>query len=66
MNKKNIGYKILHFPFAKIIIGLIVCGVIVGVGQILFEKALELTSIDKDLKNLIGVIFATLLVVITY
>jgi hypothetical protein len=31
MNKKNIGYKILHFPFAKIIIGLIVCGVIVGV-----------------------------------
>jgi CDP-diglyceride synthetase len=66
MDKKNIGQKILHFPFTKIIIGLIVCGVIVGAGQTLIKKALELTSIDKDLENLIGGIFAALLVVLTY
>mgnify|MGYP001004839647 CR=1 FL=1 len=51
MNKKNIGQKILHFPLTKIIIGFIVCGVIIGVGQTLIQKALELTSIDKDFKN---------------
>ena len=66
MDKKNIGQKILHFPLTKIIIGLIVCGVIIGVGQTLIQKTLELTSIDKDLKNLIGGIFAAILVIISY
>jgi len=66
MNKKSIGQKILHFPLTKIIIGLIVCGGIVGVGQILFQKLLELTSIDKDLKNLIGGIFVAILAIISY
>jgi membrane protease YdiL (CAAX protease family) len=66
MDKKNIGQKILHFPLTKIIIGLIVCGVIIGVGQTLIQKILELTSIDKDLKNLIGGIFAAILVIISY
>ena len=66
MSKKNIGQKILHFPLTKIIIGFIVCGVIVGVGQTLIQKALELTSIDKDLKNLIGGIFAAILVITSY
>ncbi len=66
MDKKNIGRKILHFPFTKIIIGLIVCGVIVGAGQALIQKALELTSIDKDLKNLIGGIFAAILTISSY
>jgi len=66
MNKKNIGQKILHFPLTKIIIGLIVCGGIVGVGQTLIQKALDLTSIDKDLKNLIGGIFVAILAIISY
>ncbi len=66
MNKKNIRQKIIHFPLTKIIIGLVVCGVIVGVGQTLIQKALELTSIDKDLKNLISGLFTALLVVLTY
>jgi len=66
MNKKNIGYKILHFPLTKIIIGLVVCGVIIGVGQTLIQKALELTSIDKDFKNLIRGIFVAILAVISY
>jgi membrane protease YdiL (CAAX protease family) len=66
MSKKNIGQKILHFPLTKIIIGFIVCGVIVGFGQTLIQKALELTSIDKDLKNLIRGIFAAILAIISY
>lgn len=66
MNKKNIGYKILHFPLTKIIIGLVVCVVIVGVGQTLIQKVLELTNIGKDFKNLIGGIFTAILAVISY
>jgi len=66
MNKKNIGQKIFHFSLTKIIIGLIVCGGIVGVGQTLIQKALDLTSIDKDLKNLIGGIFVAILAIISY
>jgi membrane protease YdiL (CAAX protease family) len=66
MNKKNIGYKILHFPLTKIIIGLVVCSVIIELGQTLIQKALELTSIDEDLKNLIGGIFTAILAVISY
>lgn len=66
MSIKNIGQKILHFPLTKIIIGFIVCGVIVGVGQTLIQKALELTSIDKDLKNLIRGIFTAILAIISY
>jgi hypothetical protein len=66
MNKKNIGYKILHFPLTKIIIGLVVCVVIIGVGQALIQKVLELTNIGKDFKNLIGGIFTAILAVISY
>jgi membrane protease YdiL (CAAX protease family) len=66
MNKKNIGYKVLHFPLTKIIIGLIVCGVIIGIGQALTQKALELTSIGKDFKNLIEGVFTAILAIISY
>lgn len=66
MDKKNIGQKILHFPLTKIIIGLIVCGGVVGVGQALIQKTLDLTSIDKDLKSLIGGIFVAILAIISY
>ena len=66
MNKKNIGQKILHFPMTKIIIGLIVCGGIVGIGQTLIQKKLDLLSFDKDMKNLIGGIFVAILSIISY
>lgn len=66
MNKKNIGQKILYFSLTKIIIGLIFCGITVEVGETLIRKVLELTSIDKDLKNLIGGIFAVILVILSY
>ena len=66
MNKKSIGQKILHFPITKIIIGLFFCGIIVGLGQLLIQKVLELTTIDEDLKNLITGILNSLLIVLTY
>jgi CAAX protease family protein len=66
MNKRKIGHRILHFPFTKILIGLIVLGVIVGVGQTLTQKILDLTSITKDLKNLIGGVFVAILAIISY
>ena len=66
MNSKSIGQKILHFPLTKIIIGLIVVGGIVGAGQILIRKALDLSSINEDFKNLIGGIFVAILAIISY
>ena len=66
MDKKNIGQKILHFPLTKIIIGLIVCGGIAGIGQTLIQKLLEFTNIDSDLINLISGTFAAILAIISY
>lgn len=66
MDKKNIGQKILHFPLTKIVIGFIVCAGIVGVGQALIKKLLELTSIHKDIKSLLVGIFVAILAIISY
>ncbi|MBK9962946.1 MAG: CPBP family intramembrane metalloprotease [Saprospiraceae bacterium] len=66
MDKKSIGQKILHFPLTKIIIGLLVCGVIVSVGQLLVGKLLNLTELDKDIKNLINGIVVAILALVSY
>lgn len=66
MSKKNIGLKILHFPLIKIIIGFIVVAGIVGIGQSLIKKTLDLIDVDKDLKNLIGGAFVAILAIISY
>lgn len=66
MDKKSIGQKILYFPLTKIIIGLIVCGVIVSVGQLLVGKLLNLTELDKDIKNLINGIVVAILALVSY
>jgi len=66
MNKKSIGEKILHFPLTKIVIGFIVCGIVIGLGKNLLQKALELTSLDIDLRNLIVGIFTAVFAVISY
>lgn len=66
MDKKSIGQKILYFPLTKIIIGLIVCGVIVSVGQLLVGKLLNLTELDKDIKNLINGIVVAILAIVSY
>ena len=66
MDKKSIGQNILYFPLTKIIIGLIVCGVIVSVGQLLVGKLLNLTELDKDIKNLINGIVVAILALVSY
>jgi membrane protease YdiL (CAAX protease family) len=66
MNQKSIGQKILYYPLTKIIIGFIVCGVVVGLGKTLIEKALELTNLDKDLRSFIAGIFTAILAIISY
>ena len=66
MDKKSIGQKILYFPLTKIIIGLLVCGVIVSVGQFLVGKLLDLTVLDKDIKNLIAGIVVAILAIVSY
>lgn len=66
MDKKSIGQKILHFPLTKIIIGLLVCGVIVSLGQLLVGKLLNLTVLDKDIKNLITGLVVAILAIVSY
>jgi len=66
MDKKSIGQKILHFPLTKIIIGLVVCGGIVSVGQLLVGKLLNLSTLDKDIKNLTTGIVVAILTIISY
>jgi uncharacterized protein len=63
MNMKNIGQKILYFPLARIIIGLIVCGGIVLTGVRLLQKA---TDFENDFINLTGAIVLSLLAMGTY
>ncbi len=66
MGTKNTGQRILHFPLTKIIIGFIVVAGIVGLGQFLIQRILELISMDKDLKNLTGGIIVAVLSIISY
>lgn len=66
MNIKNSIKKILQFPLTKIIIGCIVCGVIVLFVGHLTQKALKLTSVDKDIRNLITGIFTAIFAIISY
>ncbi len=66
MSGKNIGIKILHFPLIKIIIGFIVIAGIVGIGQSIIKKILDLIEIDKDLKNLIGGVLVAILAITSY
>ena len=66
MDKKSIGQKILYFPLTKIIIGLIFWGLIGSVGQLLVGKLLNLTELDKDIKNLINGIVVAILALVSY
>ena len=65
MNMKTLK-KILYFPLTKIFIGLIVCGGIINLGQLILIKALSYTSISKDFKDLIGGMLVALLMIVSY
>jgi len=61
MDKKSIGQKIVFSPLIKIIAGLIICGGIVVIGQILATNLLEIIGIEENVKDLIvGLVIATL------
>lgn len=66
MNKISLGQKALHFPLTKIIIGLIVCLLIINIGQSSVEKVLELTSIRNDWAKLTRGVMIAILAIVSY
>lgn len=66
MSTKTIGQKVLYFPLTRIIIAFIVLLGTVRVGQALAQNALGLTSIDQDLKKLLGGVFVAVLAIVSY
>lgn len=66
MKKESVSQKIFHFPLTKILIGLFVCSLVVGMGQLLVIKLLDLTSFDIDLKDLITGLMVGTLAVVSY
>jgi len=65
MDMKKIGKKILYSSVVKIIIGLIVCGGVGVLGEILISKLLDLSGINQ-MKYLIVGIFTAILAIISY
>lgn len=66
MDKKSIGQKIIQFPLTKIIIGLIICLIVVNLGQLSVSKLLDLTALNKDIKNLIAGLLVAILAIVSY
>lgn len=66
METKRSSNRILRFPVTQIVISTIVCGGIVALGQVIVLQLLQLTSLDKDAKNLINGIVAAILIIGSY
>jgi hypothetical protein len=58
--------RILNFSFTRIILGPILCFAVFIIAQQLVGKILDLTAIDKDFRNFIRGIVASLFVIVTY
>lgn len=58
--------KILNFPITKIILGLLLCVAVFILAQQLVGKILDVTTINKDFRNLIKGIIASSIVILTY
>ena len=58
--------KILNFPLTKIVLGLLLCFAVFIIAQQLVGKILDVTSIDKNLRNLIKGIIASSVVILAY
>lgn len=65
-SENNKMHKILYLPITRILIGIIVCILVMALGQLSIQKLLEFTTISADLKNLIQGIVAALLVLCSY
>ncbi len=66
MANKSIKQKLLQNPFVRIILGLLVCFAAFIIMQNIAAKLLALTSLDKDFRNLIKGILASVAVIIAY
>lgn len=66
MGNKTIGHKILHFPFTKIIIGIIIVAGVYGVSNNLLGAVFKMDLVSKDVSNLIVAIISAILSVIAY
>jgi uncharacterized protein len=66
MKNQTTFQKLLHFPLTKITIAVIVCVGIYGIGQFAFGQLLDMTALDKEIKNLIVGIVASLLAIGSY
>ena len=66
MENKNIKQKLLSNPFVRIILGLLVCFAAFIIMQNIAAKLLGLTGLDKDYRNLIKGIMASVAVIFAY
>jgi len=66
MKVKSIGQKILHFPVTKILIGIIVVVGIYGASQYFLSELLKLSSMTRELNNLIVGVISAILAIISY
>jgi len=66
MNQKTIKQKLLSHPFARILLGLLVCLGAVIIGQEVAGRILKLTPFNKDYRNLNKGIIVSLLAIGSY
>ena len=66
MEFKRIKQKLFRYPLVRIIIGILICFAVFIIAQNLAAKLLGLTSLDKDFRNLLKGIFASVALIVTY
>lgn len=66
METTNLKRRILNSPVTKIISGILICFLVFILAQQLTTKILDLTSLDKNYRNLIKGIVSSIAVVSTY
>ena len=64
--KTTTKQRILNFPLTKIILGLLICLAVFILAQQLIGKILDVTTIDKNFRNLIKGIVASSVVILVY
>jgi len=64
--QSTIKHKIINFPLTKIILGLLLCITAFILAQQLVGKILDVTTIDKNYRNLIKGIIASSFVILIY
>ena len=66
MNSLTTKQKIFNSPITKIILSLLVCILIVNIGQEIAKKLLNFTSLDKSYRNLLKGIIVSILAIGSY